>query len=86
MGYAREIVDIVLHPDEPPIGDKPAIHLKYMSAYILVKNLANKGDPVRRVRRQHYTDQACDNILSNQNSTTRWKTAYQKLFVDANTL
>ena len=34
MGHAREIVDIVLHPDESPIGDKPVVHLKYMSAYM----------------------------------------------------
>jgi hypothetical protein len=32
-----EIVDIILHPDEPPIGNEPIIWLKYLPAYILVK-------------------------------------------------
>ncbi|KAJ3511695.1 hypothetical protein NLJ89_g3948 [Agrocybe chaxingu] len=36
-GARGEIVDIVLHPDEPPVGDSPIVHLKYVPAYILVK-------------------------------------------------
>ena len=42
-GTRGEIVDIVLHPDEPPIGNTPVVHLKvhltgkYMSTYIPVK-------------------------------------------------
>src|SRR5271168_582011 len=34
-GARGEIVDIVLHPDEPPIGDEPVVHLKYMPTYRL---------------------------------------------------
>jgi len=33
----REIVDIILHPDKPPVGDGPVVKLKYLPAYILVK-------------------------------------------------
>jgi hypothetical protein len=32
-----EIVDIILHPDKPPIGNEPIVQLKYLPAYILVK-------------------------------------------------
>ena len=34
-GAQGEITDIVLHPDEPPIGNTPTVHLKYMPAYKL---------------------------------------------------
>jgi len=36
-GACGEIVNIVLHPDEPPVGDGPMVHPKYLLAYILVK-------------------------------------------------
>ena len=36
-GAWGEIVDIILHPDEPPIGNDPVVHLKYLPAYLLVK-------------------------------------------------
>jgi hypothetical protein len=36
-GARGEIVDIVLHPDEPAIEDEPVVHLKYMPAYILIR-------------------------------------------------
>jgi hypothetical protein len=36
-GARGEIVDIILHPDEPPLGDDPIVQLKYLPAYILVK-------------------------------------------------
>ena len=36
-GARGEIVDIILHPYEPPIGNAPVVHLKYMPTYILVK-------------------------------------------------
>ncbi|KAJ7246448.1 hypothetical protein C8J57DRAFT_1360503 [Mycena rebaudengoi] len=36
-GARGEIVDIVLDPDEPPIGDDPIVHLTKLPAYILVK-------------------------------------------------
>jgi hypothetical protein len=36
-GARGEIVDIVLHPDEPPFEGGPIIKLKYLPAYILVK-------------------------------------------------
>jgi hypothetical protein len=29
------IVDIILHPDEPPIGKEPIVQLKHLPAYIL---------------------------------------------------
>ena len=29
----REIVDIILHPDKPPVGDGPVVKLKYLPAY-----------------------------------------------------
>jgi hypothetical protein len=36
-GVRGEIVDIILHPDEPPIGDGAIVNLKYLPSYILVK-------------------------------------------------
>lgn len=36
-GSRGEIVDIVLHPDEPAIGEGNVVELKYMPQYILVK-------------------------------------------------
>ena len=36
-GARGEIVDIILHPEEPAIGNEPIVQLKYLSAYILVK-------------------------------------------------
>jgi hypothetical protein len=36
-GSQVQIVDIVLHLDEPPVGDDPIATLKYFPAYILVK-------------------------------------------------
>lgn len=36
-GARGEIVDIILHPDEPPIANLPVIHLRYVPMYILVK-------------------------------------------------
>ncbi|KAI1782350.1 hypothetical protein LXA43DRAFT_857865, partial [Ganoderma leucocontextum] len=36
-GARGEIVDIILHPDEPPIGEGPMVRLKYMPVYVLVK-------------------------------------------------
>jgi hypothetical protein len=35
-GARGEIIDIVLHPDEPPIGNTPVVHLSYMPAYIMI--------------------------------------------------
>ena len=29
-GARETIVDIVLHLDEPPLGDEPIVHLKYL--------------------------------------------------------
>lgn len=36
-GARGEIVDIILHPDEPPVGNKATVKLKYLPSYILVK-------------------------------------------------
>ena len=37
-GARGEIVDIILHPDEPPISDSdPVVYLQYVPTYILVK-------------------------------------------------
>ncbi|KIL59325.1 hypothetical protein M378DRAFT_59006, partial [Amanita muscaria Koide BX008] len=36
-GARGVIEDIILHPDEPAIGDSPLVNLKYLPAYILVK-------------------------------------------------
>ena len=36
-GARGEIVDIILHPDEPPIGKEPIVKLQRLPAYILVK-------------------------------------------------
>ena len=37
-GACGEIVDIILHPDEPAFStNEPIIHLKYLPAYLLVK-------------------------------------------------
>ena len=36
-GARGTLVNIVLHPDEPPLGDEPIVHLKYLPSYLLVK-------------------------------------------------
>src|SRR5215472_16434227 len=36
-GARREIVDMILHPDEPPIPNAPIVKLKYLPAYLLVR-------------------------------------------------
>ena len=37
-GARGEVVDIILHPDEPPISDSdPIVHLQHLPAYLLVK-------------------------------------------------
>ncbi|KAG5641683.1 hypothetical protein H0H81_011038, partial [Sphagnurus paluster] len=36
-GARGEITDIILHPDEPAIGDGPIVHLQHLPLYILVK-------------------------------------------------
>jgi hypothetical protein len=36
-GSRGEIVDIILHPEEPPIGNNPIVILKYIPLYVLVK-------------------------------------------------
>ncbi|KAJ8516236.1 hypothetical protein ONZ45_g6447 [Pleurotus djamor] len=36
-GARGVIVDIILHPDEPPVADDPIVKLKYLPSYILVK-------------------------------------------------
>jgi PIF1-like helicase len=36
-GARGEIVDIILHPEEPPVADEPIVRLQRMPAYILVK-------------------------------------------------
>jgi hypothetical protein len=36
-GARGEIVDIILHPDERPLGNEPIAQLEYLPAYILVK-------------------------------------------------
>ena len=36
-GARGRIVSIVLHPEEPPLGDHPVVHLKHLPLYILVK-------------------------------------------------
>ena len=37
-GARGEIVDIILHPDEPPIDEnEPVVYLQYIPAYIFVK-------------------------------------------------
>ncbi len=36
-GARGEVVDLVLHPDEPPVGDGCVVHLQHLPAYILVK-------------------------------------------------
>ena len=32
-----EIIDSILHPDEPPLGDDPIVTLQHLPSYILVK-------------------------------------------------
>lgn len=36
-GARGEIIDILLHPDEPPVGLEPIVNLKYMPSYVLIK-------------------------------------------------
>jgi hypothetical protein len=37
MGARGEIVDIILHPDESPLGNDSIVTLKYLPSYILIK-------------------------------------------------
>ena len=36
-GAQGEIINIILHPDEPPLGDDPIVTLQHLPSYILVK-------------------------------------------------
>ena len=45
-GARGKIVDIILHPDEPPIGNSPVVHLRYMPLYILVKLTRTRATPL----------------------------------------
>ena len=36
-GARGGIVDIIVHPDEPPLGDDSIVTLKYLPSYILIK-------------------------------------------------
>jgi hypothetical protein len=36
-GGRREVVDVVLHPEEPPLDEGQIVGLKYLPAHILVK-------------------------------------------------
>ncbi|PSS32096.1 hypothetical protein PHLCEN_2v2137 [Hermanssonia centrifuga] len=36
-GARGEIIDIILHPDEPAIGQTPVVELRYLPQYVLVK-------------------------------------------------
>ncbi|PSS37626.1 hypothetical protein PHLCEN_2v553 [Hermanssonia centrifuga] len=36
-GARGQIVNIILHPDEPPMGDEAIVQLKYLPLYLLVK-------------------------------------------------
>ena len=36
-GARGKMMDIIVHPDEPPLGGDSIITLKYLSSYILVK-------------------------------------------------
>jgi len=36
-GARGEIINLILHPDEPPIPSTPIVHLKFLPAFILVK-------------------------------------------------
>lgn len=83
-GAQGEIVDIALHPDEPPIGDKPVVHLEYMPAYILIKlsrtrTTTLEGTPVsyQLSQRRHPIESTFSNAMEN------W---HKKMFVNANIL
>ena len=45
-GARAEVVDIILHPDEPPIGNEPIVKLKYLPAYILVRMDRTRAAPL----------------------------------------
>ena len=53
-GAQGEIVDIILHPDEPPIGNAPVVHLKFMPAYILVKLSRSRAAALQGLRPMLY--------------------------------
>ena len=42
-GARGEIVDIILHSDDPPVGDQPIIKLKCLLVYILVKLMRTRA-------------------------------------------
>ena len=48
-GARGEIVDIILDPDEPPIGNKPVITLKHLPAYILIKMARTRAMQLERL-------------------------------------
>jgi hypothetical protein len=44
-----EIVDIMLHPDEPPPSNEPTVYLKYVPSYILVKLNCTRASQLDRL-------------------------------------
>ena len=42
-GARGEIVDIILHPDKPPVGQDPIVNLKHMPAYVLIKLMRTRA-------------------------------------------
>ena len=45
-GARGEIVDIVPHPGEPPIGNSPVVQIQDMPTYILVKLTCTQATPL----------------------------------------
>jgi len=49
-----EIVNIILHPDKPPIGDEPIITLQHLPSYILVKMDRTRATQLEGLDEHHY--------------------------------
>ena len=45
-GARAEIVDIILHPDKPPVSNEPIVRLKYLPAYTLVRLIRTQASPL----------------------------------------
>ena len=68
-GARGEIVDIIFHPEEVPIGDLPGVHLQYMPSYILVKLTCTRATPLKGLQ---------DNVIPIEPAITTYRIRIQQ--------
>ena len=63
-GARGTVADIILNPQEPPLGDAPVVELNYLPQCVLIK-LNRACHATRQSRRRRYTDISCQIININ---------------------